>query len=350
MSGGWSECSIGLATLSHHKTGAKYRSAHDGDPLGGLRERRLDGGEDFVEGGGGPAEGMGGVVPLVDEGGDLDGEVGAVGEVRVAEALAAEDAEPLLDLIHPGAMHGGEVHPEAGMGCQPRPDRCAMMDADVVTDQMDGGDRGWDELVEVVEEAEAFHLALAAELAGGDCPAACIEGGEELEGAVARVFMFELDRVAGAGGSGGRATVARLQGGHLIQAEHGLPRRQGTSVEVGNLADRLLEGGIPRRAGMEPEMAAPGFEPAGSEDALHRLGRDRGHDPLRDELPRQLCAVPLTQRAAGLVGQLTGAMDDVESHLRGKRSAVSPTAADPGGPPGRRHGSGRASHAPPSGS
>jgi hypothetical protein len=39
---------------------------------------------------------MGGGIPLVDEGGDLGGEVGEVGKVRVAQARAPEDAEGLL--------------------------------------------------------------------------------------------------------------------------------------------------------------------------------------------------------------------------------------------------------------
>lgn len=49
---------------------------------------------------------------LVSLGGELeDGllESGEVGEVGGAEALASEDAEPLLDRFHPGAVDRGEV-------------------------------------------------------------------------------------------------------------------------------------------------------------------------------------------------------------------------------------------------
>ena len=60
-------------------------------------------GEDLVEGSGGPAEGVGDLVPLGDELVDGALEGGQVGEVGRAEPLASEDPEPLLSepmLLH----------------------------------------------------------------------------------------------------------------------------------------------------------------------------------------------------------------------------------------------------------
>src|SRR3954466_13303843 len=102
----------------------------------------VDLGEYLLEGAGGPAEGVGGLVPLGDELEDGPLEGGEVGEVGRAEALATEDAEPLLDRVHPGAVDRGEVGDEAGVGGEPGTDEFAVMDRDIVGEQMDRGDRG----------------------------------------------------------------------------------------------------------------------------------------------------------------------------------------------------------------
>ena len=113
----------------------KYRSSQVTERLGRVGEERRVGsqgcvnvGEDLLEGGGGPAEGMRDLVPLGDE--LVDGllEGGEVGEVGRAEALASEDAEPLIDRVHPGAVDRGEVGEEAGMVGQPALDELAVMD------------------------------------------------------------------------------------------------------------------------------------------------------------------------------------------------------------------------------
>src|SRR3954466_11095322 len=87
----------------------------------------VDLGEDLVEGAGGPAEGVGGLVPLGDEleDGPLEGREG--GEVGRAEPLASEDAEPLLHGVHRGTMDRGEVGDEARVGREPAADELAMM-------------------------------------------------------------------------------------------------------------------------------------------------------------------------------------------------------------------------------
>src|SRR5215216_2350773 len=136
-------------------THTEYRSSEEADPLGARRGRRgeREGGlglaEDFIKRGSGPAQGMGGGVPQGDEGGDGIGQCPKMREVRVAQAFAGEDTEPLLHLIHPRAMHGGEMEHEPGMVGQPGAGEAAMMDAAVVAHQMDGGDGGGGESVEV---------------------------------------------------------------------------------------------------------------------------------------------------------------------------------------------------------
>lgn len=79
---------------------------------------------------------MGNVIPLGDERVDLGGEVIEVGEVGSAESLPAQNGKPLLDLIHPGTVYGSEVHDETRMSLQPRASELALVDADVVADDM----------------------------------------------------------------------------------------------------------------------------------------------------------------------------------------------------------------------
>src|SRR5438094_1205774 len=94
----------------------KYHSSQESDPLGSLRggrpQRGLNMGDDPFEGGGGPAERVGGAIPSVGEGDNRVGKRVEVGEVGVAEALAAQDGKPLLDLVHPRAVNGEEVEHE----------------------------------------------------------------------------------------------------------------------------------------------------------------------------------------------------------------------------------------------
>ncbi len=56
------------------------------------------------------------------------------------QAFALENTEPLFHLIHPGAMHGCEVHDKAWMMCQPRSDLFPMVRADMVAHQMNRAD------------------------------------------------------------------------------------------------------------------------------------------------------------------------------------------------------------------
>src|SRR5687768_9244426 len=94
----------------------KYRGPQVTERLGRVGEERrecgqggVNVGEHLLEGAGSPAERVGDLVPLGNElvKGLLQGS--KVGEVGGAEALASEDAEPLLDGVHPGAMDRGEV-------------------------------------------------------------------------------------------------------------------------------------------------------------------------------------------------------------------------------------------------
>src|SRR4051812_49646657 len=101
---------------------------------------------------------MGDLVPFGDELEDGTLEGWKIGEVGRAESFASEDAEPLLDGVHPGTVDWREVGDEPRMGGEPLAGELAVMDRDVVGQQVDGGDRGRDGLVEVVQEGQVLDL------------------------------------------------------------------------------------------------------------------------------------------------------------------------------------------------
>src|SRR6266516_5698083 len=91
--------------------------------------------QDLV-GGLGPAERPGVGVPGGDPVPDvvfqgLDGGVDAA-----ADQLVGEQAEPALDLVHPGGAGGGEVHVEPGAPGQPGPDLGGVVGGVDVADQV----------------------------------------------------------------------------------------------------------------------------------------------------------------------------------------------------------------------
>ena len=202
--------------MIYDRASTKYRSSQVSHRLGGVGEEwwvgsesGIDLGEDLLEGGGGPAEGMSGRVPLGDELVDGALEGGQVGEVGRAEAFASEDPEPLLDRVHPGAVDRGEVSDEAGMSGEPLLDEFAVMDRDVVGEQVDGRDRGGDGLVEVREEGEILDLAFAAGGDAVDLAGAGVEGREQVGGASALVLVLDLQ---GTTGRAGRVATRRGRG------------------------------------------------------------------------------------------------------------------------------------------
>ena len=61
-------------------------------------------------------------------------------KINYAQAFAWQDAEPLLHLIHPGAMYRGEMHDPPGRLDTPLADFATGMGADSVTDERTRGE------------------------------------------------------------------------------------------------------------------------------------------------------------------------------------------------------------------
>ena len=129
-------------------------------------------------------------IPFPDELVYLGCEVSPVFEIGDTESLALEYAEPLLDLVHPRAVDRRELELKTRALLQPLPNLFAVMHGHIVQNQVNGGDRRRDFRFQVFEEGNEFLLPFALVSLTVDLAGAGVEGGEELESALAFVFMF----------------------------------------------------------------------------------------------------------------------------------------------------------------
>lgn len=117
-------------------------------------------------------------------------------EVGHSEPLARKDAEPLLDLVHPRAVHGRKVKSESGMDGEPRFDRFALVTASIVQHDMD---RDMDDVdlrrgrpVDVFQEIDELDGAFAGVAFSPNFSRARIESGEQIERSAADVLVLDL--------------------------------------------------------------------------------------------------------------------------------------------------------------
>jgi len=112
------------------------------------------------------------------------------------QPLPLQDREPLLHVIHPGAMHGGKVEHKAWMFGQPGLHLFALMHPEMIEDHMHGRD-GRDNLpIHMRQEREAFHLPFPLGRGGVDLARARIKTGKEVQGSLAGVLVFDSDGLA----------------------------------------------------------------------------------------------------------------------------------------------------------
>lgn len=104
----------------------------------------------------------------------------AAREVADLEPFALENTEPLLDLVHPGAMDGQKVADKTRMGCQPSLNLLANMDASVIKHEEHALYPGWDLPVEFGKQGDEFCLAFPSRGESRDLPRARIKSGEQV--------------------------------------------------------------------------------------------------------------------------------------------------------------------------
>ena len=161
-----------------------------------------------------------------------------------------------------------------------------------------------------------------------------VKGREEMQRPRPLVLMLHaVGQVVGPGWQGWGWSGPRLQGGFLIEGEHHLICPEGTGIEVNQLGDGGIEGGVPRVFGVPPQMMAPRLHLRRGENPPYGRGRELLNDPLGDELPRQFVAIPLREAAAQHIRPLAGQAHDVDRDLRGKNPLWPHGQGRPRGPP-----------------
>ena len=267
---------------------------------------------------------MGLLVPLGDELVSFYRKVRLAIEVGDAEPLALQNAEPLLDLVHPGGMNRREVENKSRMVFEPGSDLLAVMGRDVVENEMNGRNRGWNFGFEIFEKRDVLPLPFAVERVAVDLTAAGVEGGEKLECAATLVFVLDMvGDIPRQCGFGRMGTRSRLKRGLFIDREHDLVVAERAGVEVDNLFDPLIELGVAGRLGAKPHVDSPGFQFVRSEDALDGGGGNGLDHAIGDELTREFGAEPGGERTLSVVRPLAGEFDQVHGRFqRGKQASV----------------------------
>ena len=216
-------------------------------------------------------------------------------------------------------MHGCEVHHKPRMLGEPSGDVFAMMRTDMVTDQMKRPDVLSTLLIQVFQEGEAFLRPLAC-ITWALAPASAgIKGGQAGEGASAFVLVrIPVGPVLRLSWPGRGQPRTRRQRGLLSQREHHLVSAEGTRVELDHVGDRGLQCGITWVLGRQPEMMPPGCPLRRRHDPADGRGRDVRHEPVRDQLPRQLGTIPLGEATAEQIRAFAGQAHDVDGDRRGE--------------------------------
>jgi hypothetical protein len=80
---------------------------------------------------------MGLRIPLGNKGHSLSSQMIHISEIADTQPLALQNAEPLLHLIHPGAMRGQKGTGEAGMSRQPGLNAFPFVDTRIIKDEVD---------------------------------------------------------------------------------------------------------------------------------------------------------------------------------------------------------------------
>src|SRR6266567_5524333 len=162
-----------------------------------------------------------------------------VGEVTDAQPLALHNAEPLFDLVHPGAVDRQKPTDKAGVSLEPCLNLLAFMHTRVIEDQEDATNGRWNLLIQLGEQGNELFLPLAHLRSSVDLSRASIKSGKQMQSACSFVAMLQASRVARSSGKGRSPTRTRLQIGLLVSTQYHFFIRQRARVEIHQVADLL---------------------------------------------------------------------------------------------------------------
>src|SRR5271169_58675 len=227
-----------------------------------------DAGEDFV-GGLGPDERL--WVFVIDVQVLADGALQLEGAAMGAafDLASADQGEPALDKVEPGARSGREVHVKSRMTSEPTFDRGGLVRAVVVQDQMHvqlSGDVGFDR----AQERKELLAAMTSMQLSDHAPRGDIQRREQTRRAVALVVMG-----APLGQARGKRQdrLGAIQGLDLALLIHAQHHRLGRRIQI--QADEVAHLVDKQRIGRELEsLGTVRLQPKGTPSAAHRALRD----------------------------------------------------------------------------
>lgn len=171
-------------------------------------------------------------VPFGDEGHQAISQMSAIGEVTDLKPLALHNAEPLLDLIHPGTMCWQKVTEKAGMGGKPGLNTLPLMDAGVIEHEKDALYPGWGLPVKPSKQRDEFFLAFPQCCESRDLARPRIKSGEQVQSSSTLVFMLHTRRQARARRKRRGKTRARLQIRLFVEAQYPLPSSKWAGIKL----------------------------------------------------------------------------------------------------------------------
>ena len=266
-------------------------------------------------------------VPFSHEGHQALGQMTKIGKVADLKPLALHDAEPLFDLIHPGAMRWQEMANEAWVSFQPSLNLLALMNTGVIEDEEDTPHLSGNLSIEPGKQPNEFCLAFAQRGESRDLAGARIKGSKQMQGTCPLVFVLYTSRQTWASRPGRGKAGPGLQVRLLIQTQHSLPLGQWAGVEINEKAYLLGKPLIPRYLWGKPQVGVPWLEPVRVQDSANGLKGNAGHDAIGLELAGEFGAVPLGEGTPKPIRPFTGQLDHIQSDLG--RKDRRPTRARP---------------------
>ena len=194
-----------------------------------------------------------------------------------------------------------------------------MMGTNIVTHKMNRSDVLSHLLIQFFQKGNEFLLPFAFLALPIDPARTRIKSRQEVEGAGTGVLMLvPIGQIAGLGGPRGGWPRPWLQGGLLIDGQYPLILPQGARVEVNQLGNGRIEGGVPWLLGVKPKVMTPGFELMGGQNPSNRGAGDLLNEALSNALTCQFGTIPLGEATPQWIWAFTGEADHMARDLWGK--------------------------------
>ena len=139
-----------------------------------------------------------------------------VRKIGNAQPFALQNREPLLYLVHPGAMHGRKVKYKAWMLAQPGLHLLALVHPEIIEHHMNQGDCRGNGPLQMLQKGDEFPLPLALGRRGIYLPRPRIKTRKQIQRTFADILMLNSYRSTRLRGHGRRFAGPWLHTGFLV--------------------------------------------------------------------------------------------------------------------------------------